>query len=190
MFREAPKFLIDESAIDLIILTPNHKPHIDCKDKFGKDSQCLQNFIDKRALINQNTHLGTTYLITYKKKIIGYITVATSNIHKDKIFKNARPSTRDGAFYPALVILDFCIDKKSRGKTFGDSVLFWCSGLARDISERVGCRYIVLYTKDPDAIGFYEKHSYQIAEGNQGETKLMYVDVFPEIKKITIFKKN
>ena len=183
MFREAPKFLIDETAIVFLKLTPNHKPHIDCKDKFGKDSQCLQNFIDKRALKNQNAHLGKTYLITYKKKIIGYITVATSNIHKDQIFKKARPSTRDGARYPALIILDFCIDKKFRRKTFGECVLLWCIGLVRDISEKVGCRYIVLYAKDPDAIRFYEKHDYQIAEGNQGETKLMYVDVFSELNK-------
>ena len=178
------KLLVDGDEFAYKKLTIKHKPHFDCTDKKGKDSQCLQNFIDKRALKNQKARLGTTYIIIYKKKPIGYVTVATSNIHKKEIFKKARPSTRDGALYPALVILDFCIDKPLRGKTYGEYPLLWCNGLARIISTQVGCRYVVLFTKDPDAIRFYERHNYQIAEeDNQNETKLMYVDVFPELRK-------
>ena len=123
-----------------------------------------------------------------KKKPIGYIAVATSNIHKNKILSKKRPSTRDGSLYPALIILDFCIDKKQRNKKHGEQALLWFSGLARIISESVGCRYIILYTKDPSAIKFYEKHMYQIAEedskkNSKNKFKMMYLDIFPELKK-------
>ncbi len=184
MSRQSPKILVDSKAFDYQKLTCNHKPNLDCTDKYGKDSQCLQKFFDKRALKNQDAHLGMTYIITYKKKPIGYVTLAVANINKREIFSKARPSTRDGALFPAMIILDFCIDKKSRGKTYGEYVLMWCNGLARTISRKVGCRYIVLYTKDPDAVRFYTKHSYQIAEkNNKGEFKLMYLDLFSALKK-------
>ncbi len=187
MPRESPKILVDITGFGYQKLTFNHKPNLDCTDKLGKDSQCLQKFFDKRALKNQDAHLGMTYIITYKKKPIGYVTLATANINKDAIFSKARPSTRDGALFPAMIILDFCIDKKSRGKTYGEYVLMWCNGLARTVSEKIGCRFIILYTKDPDAIRFYTKHNYQFAEGNQNDKfKLMYYDLFPELLKITI----
>ncbi len=136
MPRSLGKFLIDDDAFKFSKLKSSHKLHLDCTDKKGKDSQSLQKFIDKRALKNQEAHLGTTYLITYKRKIIGYVTIAASNIHKDEIFKKARPNTRDGSLFPALAILDFCIDKKGRGKTFGEYVLLWCHGLAQIISKK------------------------------------------------------
>ncbi len=181
MASSSTKFQIDEDAFGFPKLKSSHKPHFDCTNELGEDTQCLQYFIDKRALKNQTAHLGTTYIITYKKNSIGYVTVATSNIHKDKIIKKKRPATRDGNLYPALVILDFCIDKKFRGKGFGEYVLLWCNGLARIISDKVGCRYIVLFTKD--AVNFYKKYQYQIAEiKRKDKFKLMYADIFPELK--------
>ena len=183
MWRSQDKFTIDESTMAFLKLESNHKFNLDCTDRKGKDSQNLQKFIEKRALKNQDAHLGMTYLVTYKKKIIGYITVSASNINKNEIFKKTRPSTRDGALFPALAILDFCIDKELRGKAFGEYVLEWCNGLARTISKKIGCRYIILFTKDPDAIEFYKKHTFQIAEeNNKNEFKLMYLDLFPELK--------
>lgn len=44
------KILVDGDAFDYIKLIPRHKPHFDCIDKKSKDSQCLQKFLDKRAL--------------------------------------------------------------------------------------------------------------------------------------------
>ncbi len=110
------------------------------------------------------------------------MTLASANIHKDEIAPKKRPPTRDGAFFPAMIILDLCIDKESRGKGFGEYVLLWCIGIAREVSEKIGCRYIILYTKD--AIGFYKKNDYQVSEKpTKRDFKLIYVDIFPEFRR-------
>ena len=186
MSRTTPRTLVDVKDFDFVKLTRENRPELDCTDRNGEDSQRLQMFIDKRALKNQDAHLGTTHVIMYKKMPIGYITLATSYIHKDRVFKKARPSTRDGNIYPALAILDFCIDKPSRGMTYGEYALMWVKGLVRRISKYAGCRYVVLYSKDPDAIRFYERNNYQIAEEDKDrreEATFMYFDVFLHQRK-------
>ncbi|RNJ77424.1 MAG: hypothetical protein EB830_01940 [Nitrosopumilus sp. H13] len=182
MTRQQPKFLIDPKELKFSKLKPSHKLCIDCTDNNREDPQGVQHFINSRALKNQDAHLGTTYVVSYKRKTIGYVTIATSSINKNEIFQKARPTTRDGPIFPALIILELCIDKKLRKQSFGEYVLMWCNGLARVISEKAGCRYIVLFTKN--TINFYSKHNYQLAEiTNNNEFKLMYADLFPELKK-------
>ena len=168
-------------AIKFERMTPAHQPRIDCTDDNGKDSQHLQNFIERRAMKNQKAHLGMTYVILRSGKIIGYITLAASNINKDRISKEKRPSTRDGSIFPAIIILDFCIDKRLRGNSIGAYVLGWCHGLARDISEKIGCRYITLFTRD--AVDFYDRHGYRTAEMEDEDDDfiLMYADIFPDL---------
>nr|ABZ09109.1 putative acetyltransferase (GNAT) family protein [uncultured marine crenarchaeote HF4000_APKG6D9] len=182
MVGSSKKIMIDETAFDFPQIDSQPTPCLDCTNDKGEDSQFLQNFIDKRALKNQKAHLGTTYCINYKNKTIGYVTLASANIHKDEIISKKRAATRDGPLFPSMIILDFCIDKKLRGKGFGKYVLMWCNGLARIVSEKIGCRYIVLFTKD--AINFYKKYNYRVAETpKKGDFTLMYVDVFPELRK-------
>lgn len=173
---------IDPTKFDFVKLSGKHILNLDCTDDDGKDSQCLQYFLDKRALKYQNNSLGITYVVFYEKKSIGYVTLATSNIHKNEITQKKRPSTREGAHYPALIIVNFAIDKPLRLCGFGRYVLLYCSGLGRIIAERVGCRYIILFARD--AIGFYQKNNFKVAE-LQGlkEFKMMYADLFPEKKK-------
>ncbi|MGI0093592.1 MAG: hypothetical protein ACREA8_05765 [Nitrosotalea sp.] len=179
----------DKSKIDLTKLrfkklTKEDVLHMDCTDDDGKDSQCLQYFLDKRALKYQNSHLGMTYVVFYNRKPIGYITLSTSSIHKDEIYKKTRPSARDkdAPYFPAMIIVNFAIDKKLRKCGFGQYVMLWCSGFARIMAQKIGCRYIILFAKG--AVPFYKKHKFQVAElQNRRKFKLMYADLFPEKKR-------
>lgn len=182
MIREQPRFRIDPSSIRYRKLSGSFKSALDCTDREGKDPNGVQSFIKKHAIRIQNAKLGSTHVISYKRKVIGYVTLATSSIHRNEVFKKARPRVNDGPVFPAMIILDLCIDKKSRKRGFGEHVLMWCNGMARAIYDKVGCRFVTLYADD--ARDFYSLHNYQLAETDQkNKFKLMYVDVFPELRE-------
>ncbi len=90
MSGSSRKDVIDTTAFSFPQINSKTKPCLDCTDNKGQDSQFLQNFIEKRALKNQKAHLGTTYLVNYKNETIGYVTLASSNIHKDEIVPKKR----------------------------------------------------------------------------------------------------
>ena len=175
MSGSTAEFTINPDKFDFEKLSDIHKLSIDCTDEQCQDSQCLQHFLCKRAKNYQHSHLGITYMVSYNKKPIGYVTLSASSIHKDKIIQRKRPSTREGSIFPALIIVNFAIDKRLRKCGFGSYVLLWCCGLARITAEKIGCRYIILFARD--AIDFYRKHEFQIAEQDDGsEFKMMYAD--------------
>lgn len=182
MTGASTKIQIDPNKFDFDILSSKHVLHLDCTDDDGTDGQCLQYFLNKRALSYQNNSLGMTYVVSYDKKPIGYVTLSASSIHKDKIIQKKRPGTREGSHYPALIIVNFVIDKPLRRCGFGKYVLLYCSGLGRIIADKIGCRYIILFARD--AIDFYLKNNFKVAElEGVKEFKMMYADLFPEKKK-------
>lgn len=174
---------------------------IDCTDIKGKDSQGLQEFLNKQVFKHQASNLGITYVVYYNRKAIGFVTLATSNIHKNSIQK-PRPSTRTTPYFPAVIVAYFAVHKPYWGNDLGSFIMDWSTGLARNFSRKIGVRYMILFARD--ALGFYEKRFFKRAEIleqtcphcqkaiSQGEQsfQLMYADIFPENKTEEIKNKE
>jgi GNAT superfamily N-acetyltransferase len=151
------------------------------KDKHTKkDTEKLQWFINNRALKHQERQLGITYVILHENSHIGYITVSTSNIPKHKISESKRPVSTGGSILPAIIIQYFAIHLEHREKGFGSEVLEWTYGLGKTIARKIGCRYIILYTKS--AKNFYEKNGFSVSEIEEEDESFyfMYRDLFPK----------
>jgi|Tabmets5t2r1_1033131.scaffolds.fasta_scaffold00057_14 ribosomal protein S18 acetylase RimI-like enzyme len=58
---------------------------------------------------------------------------------------------------PAVIITNFAIDKKFRGRGLGDAALLWLRGYARQKTVDISIRYVILYARE--AIKFYERNS-------------------------------
>jgi ribosomal protein S18 acetylase RimI-like enzyme len=57
----------------------------------------------------------------------------------------------------AVIITNFAIDKKFRGRGLGDAALLWLRGYARQKTVDISIRYVILYARE--AIKFYERNS-------------------------------
>ena len=59
-------------------------------------------------------------------------------------------------FYPSLLIGRLGVENRFRRKGVGSYICKWCIGLAIELSNQIGCRYVVLETSK-SKMDFYSK---------------------------------
>lgn len=130
--------------------------HCDHDDDLGCDS-----FIhdENEAKQYQKERHGITYVFSYRKKMIGYVTLAMSSILAKRLDKRDR-TTIQLTFYPCLLIGRLAVDNDMRHRDIGTHLANWSTGFALEISERVGCRYVVLETME-SKVDFYSQCGFQ-----------------------------
>lgn len=116
------------------------------------DSGC-NDFIHKldEAKQYQKERHGITYLFYYDETLIGYVTLAMSSISAQRLEEAETVRLR---FYPCLLIGRLAVDNSWRRKGIGSYLAEWATGLAMELSEIIGCRYVVLEAKE-SKVTFY-----------------------------------
>jgi GNAT superfamily N-acetyltransferase len=112
---------------------------------------------EDEARLFQKERQGITYLFFYEDTIIGYVTLAMSSIKAQRIDKRYRRPVRL-QFYPSLLIGRLGVDNDWREKGVGTHICEWCIGLALELSEIVGCRYVILETNEEKARWYVGRH--------------------------------
>ena len=133
-----------------------------CNDFIHKDNEAKQ---------YQKEHHGITYLFFYEETMIGYVTLAMSSISARRLAKGTElVSLR---FYPCLLIGRLAVDNKWRKLNIGSYLADWSTGLALEKSEEIGCRYVILETKE-NKVNFYKKCGFQRGASLDGD-KLIWM---------------
>jgi len=120
-----------------------------CNDFIHKDTE---------AKLYQHQRHGVTYLFFYEETMIGYVTLAMSSISAKRLV--GKPETVHLRFYPCLLIGRLAVDNNWRKLDIGTYLANWCTGLALEKSEEIGCRYAALETKE-NKVSFYSKCGFQ-----------------------------
>lgn len=131
---------------DLSSFRCDHEDEVGCDDFIHKEEE---------AKLFQKERQGITYLFFYKGNIIGYVTLAMSSINAERVEESLKEPIRL-RFYPSLLIGRLAVDNNWRKKGVGKFLCDWCLGFAIELSEKVGCRYVVLETNE-SKVGFYLK---------------------------------
>jgi predicted GNAT family N-acyltransferase len=100
----------------------------------------------------QKERQGITYLFFYEETMVGYVTLAMSSIHALRLEQHEEDITLP--FYPCLFIGRLATSNDLRHKDIGTYLAKWSTGLALEISEKIGCRYVVLQAKE-SKVKFY-----------------------------------
>lgn len=177
-----PRFSYDELRV--ILYTQHHDISRDIL-RFESDSPELNAFLKEDALKNQTELVSKTYLCYHSNKLIGYITFATDILKAEEMLKEARIESIPYKEYPAIKIARLAIDKRYERRGVGTFLLKVAVGKAYDISERVGCRFITVDSKQ-ESIGFYKKSGgFKLVTGYEKKTyPTMYLDIIPVIKEL------
>ena len=152
---------------DEIIIEPlsranySHEFNCDFEDDMG-----LNTFYHNEALAFHKEKLGRTHVFLYEGRTIGFVTLAMESIPRKKLDEGDQLGIHTRT-YPALLIGRLAVDNGWRGSGVGTWILKWCLGFAVDISERVGCRYVVLQTNKRRE-GWYRRDSLGF--------KILYID--------------
>lgn len=145
-------------------------------DCSANDVMGLDEFIHSEALKYQEENLGVTHLFLYNEQIVGFATLVMGQIEV-KLTRSILPFPVTIKYFPALLIGRLAVDNNYRGRNVGKNICLWCLGLAKELSKKVGCRFVVVLTRDK-AVEFYKKCSFKIvAKHEKKERKLMYLQV-------------
>ncbi len=107
----------------------------------------LSEFIHNEALGFQREKMGITYLFYYKGIIVGFATLAMSQIEvkETKIKLPFKTTIKD---YPALMIGRLATDNNYRGRHVGENICLWCLSKVKQLSSEIGCKLIIILTND------------------------------------------
>lgn len=119
----------------------------------------LDRFFQKYAGQNQfRHHIGTTYVAVEDEKILGFATVAPSEIEVERL-----PSSRRKRLpkypMPVLRLARLAVDSRAQGRGIGSLLLKAVFVLARTMANDFGCVGVVVDAK-PDAVAFYKRYGF------------------------------
>ena len=153
-------------AIEIRRLRPE-----DDRSTFRSGNIELDRFFQRYAGQNQfRHHIGTTYVATDGGGILGFATVAPSEIAIADLPETRRKRLPQYPL-PVLRLARFATDERARGQGVGSALLRAIFALAHQLSADFGCIGVVVDAKS-DAIGFYERLGFvrlEVDAGHLGE---------------------
>src|SRR5439155_7182951 len=112
-------------------------------------------YLSKHALANQQNRSARTYVVLRGGRVAGYYTLTAGSVQPD-----AAPARviKGLAKHPVPIILlaRLAIDRQEQGKGLGKALLKDAVLRARQVSELVGCRAVLVHAKDSAAQAFYQ----------------------------------
>lgn len=124
----------------------------------------LNEFLIENARVDQQSDISLTWIVTYKEKIVGFLTLTNDSISRGDL----APEDGENVFvypkYPALKIARLATHKDYEGRDIGTSMVAWSWAVALKVSrELTGCRIITVVSKYRSK-GFYDKLGFKKAE--------------------------
>lgn len=88
--------------------------------------------------------------------MLGYCTISMNKIDRDYIVEKSDRVPIRLIEYPTALIGRLAVDNRQRKKGIGSFICKWAIGYCVSLSEKIGCRYIVLQTDEAHR-GWYEE---------------------------------
>lgn len=128
----------------------------DDRSRFRSGNIDLDRFFQRFAGQNQfRHHVGTTYVAVEGDAILGFATVAPSEIAVDNLPETQRKRLPRYPL-PVLRLARLATHEQSRGRGVGSTLLQAVFTLAHQMADDLGCVGVVVDAK-PDATAFYRK---------------------------------
>jgi GNAT superfamily N-acetyltransferase len=140
----------------------------DDRTRFRSGNIDLDRFFQRFAGQNQfRHHIGTTYIAAEDAAILGFATVAPSEIAGDDVPESRRKRLPRYPL-PVLRLARLATDETARGRGVGATLLRAVFILAHTMAVEMGCVGVVVDAK-PDAVAFYEKLGFVVLEPRAGQ---------------------
>ncbi len=131
----------------------------DERSDFHSGNIDLDRFFQKYAGQNQfRHHIGTTYVAVEGGRIVGFATVAPSEIEVAQLSPSRRKRL-PGYPLPVLRLARLAVDDRVQGRGVGVTLLKAVFVLARKMANEYGCAGVVVDAK-PEAIDFYRRYGF------------------------------
>ena len=118
----------------------------------------LDNWLKRRALLNEASHASRTFVITDGNRVVGYYALATGALSHEAATGRVRRNMP--VQIPAMVIARLAVDRKHQRTGLGSALLK--DALLRTLSaaDIAGIRAVLLHAVSEDAKRFYLHHGF------------------------------
>jgi GNAT superfamily N-acetyltransferase len=142
-------------SIQIRVLEPG-----DDRSRFSSGNPDLDRFFHRFAGQNQfRQHIGVTYVAMDDGDILGFLTVAASEIAIDALPAEHRRRLPRYPL-PVLRVARLAVSVSGRGRGVGRALLRHALRLARRTAKEIGCVGLVVDAK-PEALGFYLRYGFE-----------------------------
>jgi len=140
------------------------------------DPMKLDEFIHLEANQFQKEKLGVTHLFSYDDQLVGFATLAMSEIEiKEAPHLLSLKTTIK--HYPALQIGRLAVRNDYRDRHVGRIICLRCLEIAKRFSKEAGCKLVLVFTEGKP-VEFYKKCGFSvISKYEKKEKKWMYIQV-------------
>lgn len=127
-------------------------------DGFDCKRQPQNEFLYERAWSDQRQRLTTTYVYRTTGRLAAYMAVCMDAV---VLGTREKPSDLRYKNVAALKLAQLGVDHTVRGRGLGTLLVFDAVSLAIELSQRVGCRYVVLDAQ-PELVEWYQALGFEI----------------------------
>lgn len=138
----------------------------------------LDEWLLKRALINQANGATKTHVVEADGRVVGYFALASIAIAQQNVKGRARRNMPNPI--PAVLLARFAIDQKHQGEGLGSAMLAAAIETAREAAERIGIACMIVHAKDEDARNFYIHHEFEPSPTDPMHLILLFKDLPPK----------
>ena len=128
---------------------------------FEGGNPTLDEWLQKRALKNQENGASRTFVICEGINVIGYYALATGSVERDVATGNSSRGMPEPI--PVIVLCRLAVNKSYQGKRLGASLLKDVMLRTVTIASNVGIRGLLVHAISEDAKRFYLKYGFQVS---------------------------
>lgn len=137
---------------------------VESKDvqNFDCGSAPLNDFLRTEEVRNyERLRYGRTYLVYYEFDLVAYFTISSGEIRASYLAGTRIDNIRGEREFvvekiPGVKIGRLAVDKKYQNRGVGRAVVAIIAGIARQMSESIGMRLLIVQAK-PESMSFYRK---------------------------------
>lgn len=163
---------IDRAKLVPTILAEKHD-----LSRFSCTNEDINDFVHNEARDFQNERLGISYVCLYDDRIVGFVTLSMADLKKARMGPEDKLQIGKEN-YPALQIGQLATCKDLEHKGIGTFLCDFSLAMAYKLSEKVGCRFLVLNAKQK-VISFYEQYGFKLLPDQKKRREpLMFLNIF------------
>lgn len=140
----------------------------------GRDK--YDEYIFGEAHEDQKERVGQVWLFYHNDKLVGYVSLAMSQLDKNQHQKLG--GITGHGHIPGLLLGQMARHKEYRGKGIGLQMINWVIGQAVELSERIGCRLIILQSED-DKVECYKDAGFVLIPKSNRKKNIMFLNLLP-----------
>ena len=140
----------------------------------GKDE--LNDFLKRRAWINQQANSAQTYVLARDLVVSGYYSLAAASVTHEEATERVKKGLARHPI-PVILLARLAVSRSAQGRRIGPALLKDALLRAAGAADTIGARAILVHAKDDPARGFYEHFEFEPSPSDPYHLLLIMKDV-------------